>query len=132
MKSKGGRAKKAQYTTVVMRIPTPIRADVERLLAEFYASIPEKPVAGTNLVKVQVPVTSIESVEGEKPVTGIEVLGLSKRLYLILQRYQINTVEDLQRCSRKELEARPGFGRSSLLNLNTALIEKGYQPIRSH
>ena len=117
MKSKGGRAKKAQYTTTVMRIPTPIKAEVESLLREFYESLSDKPV------------TSIKSEEVEKPVTSIEVLNLPNHLYLILSRSQINTVEDLKRWSLQGLEAIYGLGQISILRINTALIEKGYEPI---
>lgn len=67
MKSKGGRAKKASYQTVVMRIPVQIVSEVQRLMVDFYQSIPEP-----DELK---PVTSIQVANDEKPVTSIITLA---------------------------------------------------------
>jgi len=125
MKSKGGRAKKAQYTTVVMRIPTPIKAEVERLLAKFYASLSEKAVTGIESVEGEKGVTGIESVEVEKPVTGIESLNLPIKCLKILKRKQINTVDDLLALSdiRSNLNHVAGLGKKSLETIENALLK---------
>lgn len=94
MKNKGGRGKKSQYSTLVMRIPSPLKAEVEKLIEEFYTS--QKPVTGIGAGGVAKPVTGI-GVEGvDKPVTDIEILNLPKSTWLALQRYQINTIEELR------------------------------------
>ena len=125
MKSKGGRAKKATYSTTVMRIPTPLKKEVERLLEDFYSTLNEKPVTGIEVVNIEKPVTSIEMAKDEKPVTGIEILNLPSRCFQILKRLQINTIDDLLalqdiHCNLRHVD---GLGKKSLKAIEDALLK---------
>lgn len=119
MKNKGGRGKKAGYSTIVMRVPAPLKSQIEKLIEEYLVSL-DKPVTNIEVGGVDKPVTSIESgdvdkpvtgieagidnkpVTGiesngtDKPVTGIEILNLPKTTYMAIKGRQINTVAELK------------------------------------
>jgi hypothetical protein len=77
--NKGGRAKKASYETVVMRIPQPLQEEVHRMVEQFHASLnTNKPVTGIEVRAIDKPVTGIEVRAIDKPVTGIEVRAIDK------------------------------------------------------
>ena len=108
MKSKGGRGKPASYTTVTIRIPEPIQAEVERLKAEFYATYTE-PVP-------------IQDFTGLSKTSPIEELGFPRELYNKLKRNQINTLGDLLKLhDSSELKSIKNVGRVSLKQIEEVL-----------
>jgi hypothetical protein len=143
MKSKGGRAKKAPYETIVIRIPLPLKDKVVALMNEFYSSIPvtgieprgvdkpvtgikprdvNKPVTSIEPGNVEIPVTGIESGDVEKPVTPIEALEFSNRVYMRLKRARINTLSELQAFKQSgELSEIIGLGEVSLKQIDETL-----------
>lgn len=115
MKSKGGRAKKASYSTIVMRIPTPLQGEVLRLMEEFYSS-----------VNIDKPVTGIEVAKDGKPVTGIEILDLPPRIIKKLKANGIFSVEHADRLWKcmymGRLESQiPGIGDKTVSLVSVAL-----------
>jgi DNA-directed RNA polymerase alpha subunit len=135
MKSKGGRAKKANYSTVVMRIPAPLKVEVQRLMGEFYSTVniekpvtsielakDDKPVTGIELVKDKKPVTGIEQVKDEKPTTGIEILELPTRISNLLTQYGFDTIERLLAVPTVDnISYIEGLGKQSLKTIKDAL-----------
>ena len=101
MKNKGGRGRNNNFSTVVMRVPLPLRLEFETMITNFYAS--QKPVTTLANNEKHKPVTSLEVPASDKPVTSldikiaanIDVLGLSDHIVTILRRRSINTVFNL-------------------------------------
>ncbi|GAA6620515.1 DNA-directed RNA polymerase subunit alpha C-terminal domain-containing protein [Scytonema sp. NUACC26] len=114
--NKGGQGKKADYKTLVVRVPEPIYDEVRSLIDAFHAK----------------PVTSISSNNDSKPVTsinledGILALGLKNRAYMSLKRNQINTVQGLIEFKHCLTEVK-GLGEKSaseIRRLIDGLLEK--------
>ncbi|BAZ65568.1 MAG: hypothetical protein KME28_13060 [Pelatocladus maniniholoensis HA4357-MV3] len=130
MINKGGRGKKASYSTVVMRVPLPLREKVLQLVQQFYDSLgKDKPVTSIEPIEVNKPVTSIENTSDNKPVTGfesvpIEELGLSVKNYNILKRLQINVIGDLIVYTEKDLLSMKNMGNKSVELLKSALLKQ--------
>ena len=85
---KGGYRKKAPYNTVVIRLPEPLKAEVDRMISEFHeelvtsnqSEVDKKPVTGNNLVsEVQ---QIIKSIEGGLP--GFKMKSAKKLVEAVL------------------------------------------------
>jgi hypothetical protein len=149
--NKGGRAKKASYETVVMRIPQPLQEEVHRMVEQFHASLnTNKPVTGIEVRAIDKPVTGIEVRAIDKPVTGIEdpkvlncdsgssvksashdikskridSLKLPTRIFHILGKANLNTIGDLLYYSELDLYEIKGLGGKGVEQLKIALLQE--------
>lgn len=85
---KGGYRKKAPYSTVVVRLPEPLKAEVDRMISEFHEQlvtsnqdgVDKQVVTGNNLVsEVQ---QIIQSIEEEK--AGFKIKSAKRLIEAVL------------------------------------------------
>lgn len=67
--------------------------------------------------------------QNSKQFTNISTLGLNPRTYNCLRHAQIIAVDQLQCMSKPELMSLRGFGENCMENLNSCLLQHGYDAI---
>lgn len=78
-KPSGGRGRKAPYTTTHMRVPEPIKSEVQRMIERFHGDVPE---TDTKLeTSLSAAVTIAESIMLQKKSARVSIEKLLTALY---------------------------------------------------
>ena len=101
--------------------------------ASFSVSVKDKSVTGGKIAATHEALKRTTSdnvkptaIKQKEMIKSIEVLNISKRIKTALKNNQILTLKDLLKLSREEILELHLVGESSLLDIETALSEKGF------